>query len=66
VHNLNTLITQLGGRHGALDLVLITHEVKTLDLAIGAKRELGTFDDDSTSVVATHDIHGYTHKRAME
>lgn len=60
--DLQPRIGTTGLGQGSLDFSLLADEVQFGDVWVSLQGQLDPIDDDSDSVVATHDIHDDSHK----
>jgi hypothetical protein len=56
------MIAEAAAGQGGMDLGFLPNQKQGRDPVVGLNRPEGAFDDDSATVIATHDIHCDAHR----
>jgi hypothetical protein len=62
VNDSHAMVAKTTGGQGGVNVSLIANQVKGGDGFIVLKRLFDAFDDNTTPVIATHDIHSNSHR----
>ena len=61
--DVHAMVAKATGRQGGVNVDLIANQVNGGDFFVALKRLFDAFDDNTTPVIATHDIHSNSHRR---
>ena len=63
---MNPVVVKAAGRKTLVDLILVPNQEESRDARIELKGASGSLHYDTTPVVATHNIHCYSHNDGLD